>query len=169
MGIIWDFFEPRIEEFEENFFKSLESELKNAVKTVTKEIRDEIVREWFGEYNSSSTEEAAEYEVTMNKSGTGKGKSITATCEHKVEPGSFFPSSSTISAWETRHGTSLGGTDWILHLLMEMGIIGLPPIGVVSGWKNNHFAQRGQNLETATLTGSQWSKWASEVASRIGL
>ena len=65
MGVIWDFFEPQIEQFEKNLLRRIEYALKSVVKEVTKEIRDEIVREWFSNCNSSSTENATHYDVIM--------------------------------------------------------------------------------------------------------
>lgn len=169
MGVIWDFFEPQIEQFEKNLLRRIEYALKSVVKEVTKEIRDEIVREWFSNCNSSSTENATHYDVTMKGARAKGSNSITATCVHKVEPSEFHPDSSTVSDWEDYRGHNLGGDLWILDLLMNKGIIGLPAYFSWVQRTNPNFIQRGQTLETATLTGSQWGRWADEVKSRLGL
>lgn len=170
MGVIWRFFDSEIKRFEQNLLRRCEYALKTVVKDVTKEIRDEIVREWFGDCNSSSTESATHYDVEVHGARLEGSKSVTAICHHKVVPGEFAPSSSTVAAWEGRNGhPSLGGDLWILDLLMNKGIIGLPAYFSWVQRPNPNFIQRGQTLENATLTGAQWSRWAGEVASRLGL
>lgn len=154
-------FEAAFEKFEEDALSDIGGKLKPAVEKVTKNIREEIVKEWFGGFNSASLIAATEYHTT----GTTKGKTLTATTDSYVNSAAYFPPSETVSkkAWNPGDWQS-----YILRLQMDQGIIGLPAKSTVTNWVNKHFHQKDP-LEPHIAGSGRWEEFEERVKALLGL
>lgn len=159
----------------ESWLASVEDQVKSelgpekvasACMEATKEIRKDIIQSW-ETYRWQSTDAATQYQqsVSNQSKGAHSGWSTSVITDSWVDGGSFFPYTSTVEKWEEHH-YSLGGNDWILHLLFDAGVIGLPPKGA-HGWVNDNFHIAPTPLESHFQSSGIWQTFESRVKARI--
>lgn len=171
MGVIAEWGRGVIDMKEEDLLDGLEGRLAQACQEATKEIRDKITEDWFAGYGSPvSTNEAGLHTPTVSMSG----KSLVCVTRTRTEdPPLFAPPSSTVEKWSERHNAGLDDS-WILHLLYDEGIIGLPKQGTVplygsTYWENPAFKKK-EPLYDAVSDTSKWNPdFEKKVKSKLGL
>ena len=148
---------------------------KKAGKEATKQIREDIVNEWFGEFSSSSVNEATQYNVYTKAFDNA---SIRISIHSYVDVDAYKDKPSA-QRWIQRKpivGNIIDPKEYVLRLQMTEGIIGLPahatfaPNWTNKGWDhgiNLHFHQRPIGLREATFISEKWSEFQSLVDSMV--
>ena len=135
----------------------------------TKEIRKEIIQSWYP-YNWHTTDAATIYEQdTYSKENSNRGMSTVVITNSHIESNIFNPDGETASEWIKRHGGS-DPQGFILNLLMDEGIVGLPEMFAVSYHppkRNPHFQQALIPLESYFDTSPIWQTFEARVKSKI--
>lgn len=139
--------------------------LKSVCKQATKDVRIDIIRSWYT-YNWASTVFATQYNQSVDKSGSGESRKIVVTTDSYVDSARFHPHSSTAQKWLDRHPdvpAIYPPNEYVLNLIMDQGIIGLPATSTVSDWKNNNFKIARNGLEAEYETSPIWKTFESKV------
>lgn len=143
--------------------------IAEACLQATKEIRKEIIQIWYP-YNWHSTDAATVYDQDIQaKEGSNRGMSMIVITNSHVASENFSPFGETASDWIKKHG----GTDpegFILGLLMDEGIVGLPEMFGVSYHpprRNPHFKQASIPLEAHFDTSPIWQTFEARVKLKI--
>lgn len=128
-----------LDRFNNKFLPYVESEvekkchldrLASTCDEATREIRREIITSWDGDFNWGTTDAATQYDQKSDKAGSIRsGKLVyTVTTDSKIPSERFTPN--TLNHWYFSHHSGYGdGREWVLGLLMDSGIIGLPDWG----------------------------------------
>jgi hypothetical protein len=160
VGPIESMVKQKLDERKEEILKAFEKNLDWACYYATRHIRESIQNEWRGQrYFTMNwhTKYETETEISTN--------SVTCTTTTWVEP--YTPKGSTAQAWLDRHGGGPHGADeWVLHLKMDVGWMGLPDTvrnGVTFSWGG----KRVPPLEEYTASNGQWDSFASDVEKKI--
>lgn len=146
--------------------KSDPGRIASACEEATREIRQQIIQTW-DYFMWYSTDAATLY--TQNVSATGSfmhGMKVVVVTDSKVESGMFNPPTQKASYWRERHGgIGIDHREWILNLLFDQGIIGLPDWGDTM---NYHPARKGNGtLESHFQNSGIWQSFESRVKSKI--
>lgn len=182
MGVLLAWKDAVVKEAKEGMLDEFEAKLPPACESVTREIREDITRDWFaqGNANPESTIACYQYPTSIQRSGD----TLSCTTHTFFEENAFHPASSTIEAWSARHGAGLNDV-FIAELIHYKGEIVLPATGTYplkwgawNGqrpgeiWINEKYARHHvfPPLEPWILMHARWkSEWAQRVASMIGL
>lgn len=172
MGAIVNWVQRSVDNAMKNKLEEKGQKLQTVCKEVTKDIREEITQDWFSGFNSSSTEEATQYDVSsMNGKGKGKGSlSLTVEVNSYVSEDAWEPMSFTADQWAERHNHCINPKGFVLgKLIMAEGVIGLPSAGVVTGWVNDHYheSSTGMGLEAYTASAGNWASFEGRVKARL--
>lgn len=145
------------------------SNIAGACQEATKEIRKEIIQSW-DDFRWASTDAATIYSQDIQaKESSSRGTSMVVVTDSWVDSGAFNPPRSTAKDWIRRHGGS-DPQGFVLNLLMDEGIIGLPAVFAVSYYppiQNPHFRQASTPLETHFDTSPIWQSFEARVKSKI--
>lgn len=147
----------------------LPSGIASACLEATKEIRKDIIQSWYP-YNWNSTDAATVYNQDIHSNeNSNRGMSTVVITNSHIDSGLFYPVGETASVWIKKHG----GSDphgFILNLLMDEGIVGLPEVFAVSynpPRKNPHFQQALIPLEAYFDTSPTWQTFEARVKAKI--
>lgn len=142
--------------------------LQSACLDAVKQIREEIIQGWYP-YNWFSTHAATDYKQKLSKSGSIKAGSVSLVCDtdSKVESGRFDPASLNWSYFGSHPQVTDDPQEWVLSLLMDQGIVGLPKEGIRTGWVNYNFKKAGTPLEAHFDSSGVWQKFEGLVKSKI--
>ncbi len=166
-----------INEFKRNTLKQTAELYAQAGKQASEEIRDQIVRNWFREYNGESMIAATIHKPIIRVYSENRAQVSVLSY---IDPSLLFYGSA--SQWSKYHETDMDSSLYVLDLQLNQGIIGLPARGTKPVnhdklwgphhldenriWINDNFIQRPPLLgvlETSVL----WSQWESSVKSKI--
>lgn len=169
-------FDKFIQEFASQELKKQIVKYEQAGKRAMKEIRENIVNAWFGEFNSSSVNFATMYNVYSRYFNNGEAK-IYINSYVDVDAYKDKPSA---SRWIRKH-SDVAKTDpkeYVLNLQMIEGIIGLPeranfaPGFTQSNSKgdliwdngvNQHFHKRARGLQEEIYESDLWKNFNDKV------
>lgn len=156
-------FDKFVKEFANDVLKTDLKKYEKAGKDAVKQIREDIVNEWFGEFNSSSVNEATQYR-TYSKFFDDATAKIYIRSYVDVDAYKDKPSA---QRWVTKYGGNLDPKEYVLKLQMVAGIIGLPEKATArpeSNWKNKHFHQRPIGLRDVTFDRKKWEKFYTLIS-----
>lgn len=151
-----------IKEFSGTTLKQELDKYVNAGKMASREIREGIVNAWFGEYNSTSVNEATQY-VPYTKAFDDF--SIQIIINSYVDLDIYKENAPKVRAarWRKEYGGKWDPEYYVLvHLQMVEGIIGLPKESKAypeHGWENPNFVKRESGLRQEIFDKSNWSRW----------
>lgn len=165
-------FKEFVEKFAVSALKSNLSKYEKAGKQAAKQIRENIVNDWFGEFNSSSVNEATQYVAYSRLFDNFTGK-VYITSYVDIDAYKDKPSA---RRWIQRHpivGNIKDPKEYVLMLQMKDGIIGLPAHSTfapnftqgTNGYMhwingvNQHFHQRPTGLEEETYNSELWQNF----------
>lgn len=159
-------FDAFVDEFANDTLKSDLKRWENAGKEAVKQIRESIVDEWFGEFNSSSINEATQYRVYSRFFVDATAKiyihSYIDIDEYKEKP--------KAEKWVSKYGGKLDPKEYVLRLQMTEGIIGLPEKATArpdSNWENSNFHKRDVGLRDTIFKSEKWKTFDSLVKSIV--
>lgn len=120
-----------------DLLKTQMNNYKNAGKKAMKEIRKSIVDEWFGEFSSTSMNNATQYNTYTQLYSDDTARIIIRSA---VYP-DMYNHGQSAQNWYALHGGNSIPEEYVLDLQLEQGIIGLPEKSTVSDWVNPNFHQ----------------------------
>lgn len=146
-----------------------------AGRQAIKEIHNNIIDEWFGEYNSTSMKRSivTDYKSRLYDDGTGK------IYVHAFADSSMYNQEQEIQKWNKRNNIGMSHdllVEYVMSLQLFEGIIGLPADGmrevtnrVTNGhldennrWVNDNFIQKTP-LITFIKDSPKWNEWEKTV------
>lgn len=157
---------------EEESHKAIMKETKRyekACKQATKEIRERVIEDWFGEYNADKAKSSSVYRPYI-KAQDNKKVIISVNTYNDAD---LYPLIPDAEAWLSRNDVSpqWSSNIYVLEKLqMDKGIIGLPERSVYfpeKNWKNANFIQRDETLRKAILNSSLWDSFEERVKSKV--
>lgn len=110
-------------------------------KFTMRQLREQIVNEWFDEFNGESMNESTKYISSFKQSG----KEVVVTITSYVDIAEYDGSRLSASRWRKKYGGDLDSGEYVLGLQFDEGIIGLPEKATYredSHWVNNYFHQQ---------------------------
>ena len=151
---------------DEVFASEVTPKLIRASGLAMRDIRNEIIEEWFGGFNSASMIKAWTYPNASGKV-TFDGGSITVRTH--VAVGMYNPNQE-IQEWNTRNQLGIASTslmEYVLDLQLYHGIIGLPASGTLSPeWTNSHFHQKNPLMDELTSS-KKWKNFIKTMISKF--
>lgn len=158
MGIIFDTIEGMITEE----MQKLQPRIIRASGLAMRDVRDEIIRNWFGGFSSDSMIGAFVYPKAKG-SLDSNGGTITVNTYAKVE---MYNPSQEIQNWNNRNKLGIAPYDlmkYVMELQLYEGIIGLPASGTLStDWVNENFHQQSPLLDSL-MKSSNWSGFKEKL------
>ncbi len=154
MGKLLDAYLLERDVYEEKVTNHIAEKLEYVCRQVDKEIREEVVENWYSEAGASagigSMNAATDYFPSLSRS---KGM-VSCTITSEVLDGSYNPLSFNEST-ASKHGITRVS---VLHMQTDQGFIGLP------GEWCRHF---NEPLESRMASAPEWYRWGSEVEARL--
>ena len=148
-------------------------QLRNRLKEVgtmasneMKEIRNSIIDEWFGEFDSISMKVAW---VQKRPRWRIYDNMATLWVEAYVDIGKYNEKPKA-EAWRSKYGGDLDSREYVLGLQLDQGIIGLPKESQAypeHNWVNPNFHQRPQSLMDYIVGHSRFSDFMSKYQAMI--
>ena len=152
--------------------------IKNKLKSVGKEaeiemkkIKNNIIDEWFGEYNSLSMKIAMV--VDKHKISTTKNSEGLLKLKLRVDP-NRYNEKVKLHEWLSKYGGSNGNAEmWVLENQLDRGILALPKKATYrhdSDWVNPHFDEQNSGrkpLWEYLTNDSRWNDFMNNVKSKI--
>lgn len=153
-----------VDEFAGSTLKKELKKYSEIGKMAAREIRENIVMNWFGEYNYKSVNEATKYvpytKMFDNHTAQIDIHSYVSLADYKAKP--------KAQKWVDVNGGKWDAKFYVLHhLQMTQGIIGLPYESKAypeREWINEHFVQRETGLKDEILNEANWANWEATVA-----
>lgn len=143
---------------------TLQEELKKyevAGEMAMREIRESIVNEWFGQFNSRSMNLATQYKGGNRRVWNNKKAEVTIRSWIDIDR---YEPKDKAAAWRDTYGGDKEAEEYVLDLQLYEGIIGLPRESNERdiGWVNMHFHQKIP-LWTYLSLNSRWNEFESIV------
>ena len=159
-------FDAFVDAFASDILKKDLKRWENAGKKAVKQIREDIVNEWFGEFNSSSVNEATQYRSYPKFFDNATAKIYI----HSYVDIDAYKEKPKAEKWVSKYGGSTDPKEYVLRLQMTEGIIGLPEKAKArpeSNWVNNNFHKRDIGLRDATFNSEKWETFQDLTNSMV--
>ncbi len=137
--------------------------VKYAAGHAMKDLRNEIIENWFGGFSSDSMIGAFTYPWAKGKL-SAEGGTINVRTFAMVE---MYNPNQEIQKWSQRNDIGMSqyeAMEYVMRLQLGNGIIGLPPSGINTDWVNTNFHQQSRGLYAELSDSANWSNFESYLA-----